>query len=167
MWCRCLVSARRIETGLIRAIEMGGCSPYIDTAYGGFGLQDISHDHPEALRERLAPGNISQQRSIVKKIPFCPQCGLVLDRVQHTEIGAPYHGCSPRREEGSGHSSTVVISGIVISDPIVETKTICDASRASAPYCSAKTTVFTAAGIAAIVIMTPLTRGSEKIGEKR
>jgi len=65
------------------------------------------------------------------------------------------------------YSSTVVISGIVTSDPIVETKTICDARRASAPYCSAKMAVFAAAGIAAIVIMTPLMRGSEKTGEKR
>ncbi len=45
---------------------------------------------------------------------------------------------------------------MVTSDPIVETKTICDASFESAPYCSAKMTVFAAAGIAAIVIMIPL-----------
>lgn len=67
----------------------------------------------------------------------------------------------------SPYSSSVVTSGIVTSDPIVETKTICDASLALAPYCSAKMTVFAAAGIAAIVIMTPLMRGSAKTGENR
>jgi len=56
---------------------------------------------------------------------------------------------------------------MVTSDPIVDTKTICDANLEFAPYCSANMTVFAAAGIAAIVIMTPLMKGSAKTGAKR
>ena len=68
-----------------------------------------------------------------------------------------------RGRPGLSWSSTIVISGIVTGDPIVETKTICDVRLALAPYCSAKMTVFAAAGI---VIMTPLTSGSAKSREK-